>query len=57
VRGIPSHTISQGRVVFAHGDLRAEAGQGRYVKRPAFGPQFQAANKRAQALAPAAVAR
>ena len=57
VRGIPSHTISQGRVVYARGDLRAEAGQGRYVKRPAFGPQFQAANKRAQALAPAAVAR
>ena len=24
VRGVPSHTISQGRVVYANGDLRAE---------------------------------
>lgn len=57
VRGAPSHTISQGRVVYAQGDLRAEAGQGRYTKRPPFGAQFQALQKRAQQLAPQAVAR
>jgi dihydropyrimidinase len=57
VRGIPSHTISQGRVVFANGDLRAEQGKGRYIKRPAFGANFQAVQKRAQDLAPTAVAR
>ncbi|MDA8454091.1 dihydropyrimidinase [Acidovorax sp. GBBC 3334] len=57
VRGIPSHTVSQGRIVFAEGDLRAEPGKGRYVPRPAFGPQFQAAGRRAQDLAPTAVQR
>ncbi|WP_416763475.1 dihydropyrimidinase [Roseateles sp. So40a] len=57
VRGIPSHTISQGRVVYADGDLRAEAGKGRYLKRPPFGPHFKAAQARSQDLAPTAVAR
>ncbi|PTT91371.1 dihydropyrimidinase, partial [Pelomonas sp. HMWF004] len=57
VRGIPSHTISQGRVVFARGELRAEAGTGRYLKRPPFGPQFEAAAKRSADLTPTAVAR
>ncbi|MDO5289682.1 MAG: dihydropyrimidinase [Pseudomonadota bacterium] len=57
VRGVPSHTISQGRVVYAQGDLRAQQGAGRYIKRPAFGPQFAAAEKRLQATAPTAVAR
>ncbi|MFO1253668.1 MAG: dihydropyrimidinase [Inhella sp.] len=57
VKGIPSHTVSQGRVVFASGDLRAEAGRGRYLKRPAFGPNFQAVAKRSQELAPSAVSR
>ena len=57
MRGIPSHTVSQGRVVYANGDLRAEQGQGLYLKRPAFGANFQAVQKRAQDLAPTAVAR
>lgn len=57
VTGIPSHTISQGKVVFVNGDLRAEQGVGRYIKRPAFGPQFNAVQKRAEALAPTAVQR
>jgi len=57
VRGIPSHTVSQGRVVYANGDLRAEPGKGRYLKRPAFGTNFQAAALRTQDLAPTAVKR
>ena len=57
VRGIPSHTIAQGRIAFARGELRAEPGTGRYLKRPPFGPQFDAAAKRAHDLAPTAVAR
>ncbi|QPF73407.1 dihydropyrimidinase [Roseateles sp. DAIF2] len=57
VRGIPSHTISQGVIAYANGDLRAEPGRGRYLKRPAFGPNFAAAQARAQDLAPTAVAR
>jgi len=57
VRGIASHTVSHGRVVYANGDLRAEPGAGRYLKRPAFGPNFQAVAKRSHELAPTAVAR
>jgi dihydropyrimidinase len=57
VRGIPSHTVSQGRLVFVQGDLRASQGAGRYLKRPAFGADFAANQLRAQTLAPTAVAR
>ena len=57
VRGIPSHTISQGEVVYAQGDLRVEPGRGRYVPRPAFGPDFQATQRRAELLAPTPVQR
>ena len=57
VRGIPSHTISQGKLVWVQGDLRAERGAGRYIKRPAFAPQFAAAALRAETLKPTAVAR
>jgi len=57
VRGVPSHTISQGKLVFARGALRATQGAGRYIKRPAFGSNFKAVQARAQDLAPTAVAR
>ena len=57
VRGIPSHTISQGKLVFVKGDLRAERGVGRYIKRPAFGANFDANQRRAETLAPSAVVR
>ncbi len=57
IKGLVTHTVSQGRVVWADGDLRAVAGAGRYVKRPAFGPNFAAAQKRVADLAPTAVVR
>jgi dihydropyrimidinase len=57
VRGIPSHTVSQGKLVFVQGDLRAERGVGRYIKRPAFSANFAANKLRAEALAPTAVVR
>nr|WP_216293585.1 dihydropyrimidinase [Delftia acidovorans]MCA1067427.1 D-hydantoinase/dihydropyrimidinase [Delftia acidovorans] len=57
VQGMPSHTISQGVVAYAKGDLRAEMGKGRYIKRPAFGPNFDAVQRRAATLQPTAVAR
>nr|WP_314546826.1 dihydropyrimidinase [uncultured Massilia sp.] len=38
VRGVPTHTVAAGKVVYADGDLRAERGAGRYVERPAFAP-------------------
>jgi dihydropyrimidinase len=42
VRGVPSHTVSAGQLVYALGDLRAVKGAGRYVERPAFGATFSA---------------
>ena len=57
VRGIPSHTLSQGKLVFVQGELRAERGVGRYIKRPAFGSNFAATKLRSQTLAPSAVVR
>ena len=57
VRGMPSHTISQGAVVYVQGDLRAEQGKGRYIKRPAFGPNFDAVQRRATTLKPTGVER
>jgi dihydropyrimidinase len=41
VQGVPSHTISRGKLVFERGELRAERGAGRYVRRPPFAPQKQ----------------
>jgi dihydropyrimidinase len=57
VRGIPSHTISRGELVFVQGDLRAVRGAGQYVKRPAFSSNFAASRLRAEALRPSAVVR
>ncbi len=57
VLGRPSHTVSGGRVVFADGDLRAVRGAGQYIKRPAFGTQFDALARKAALAAPTAVAR
>ena len=57
VKGVNTHTISQGRVVYADGDLRAVRGAGRHVKRPPFGPQFDALARKAALEAPVPVAR
>ena len=57
VKGLPSHTVSQGELVYVQGDLRAVQGKGRYIKRPAFGPDFGAAQQRAQTQKPTAVTR
>jgi len=57
VRGVPSHTVSQGKLVFVQGDLRAERGVGRYIKRPAFNANFAPLALRAEALKPSAVVR
>ncbi|MNO83443.1 D-hydantoinase/dihydropyrimidinase [compost metagenome] len=57
VRGVPSHTISQGRVVWADGDLRAERGAGRYIERPPYPAVFDLLSKRAELNQPVAVKR
>jgi dihydropyrimidinase len=57
VTGVPVFTLSQGVVVWAEGELRAREGAGRYIKRPAFGPDFSAAAAWERQRAPQAVAR
>ncbi|WP_295954292.1 dihydropyrimidinase, partial [Rhodoferax sp.] len=57
VKGVPTHTLSRGKVVYTQGDLRAERGAGQYVKRPPFGPQFDALAKKTALHEPVAVAR
>jgi dihydropyrimidinase len=41
VRGLVVHTFSRGTHLWADGDLRAEAGRGRYLARAPFGPAYQ----------------
>ena len=57
VTGAPTTTISQGKVVYVDGDLRAARGAGRYVQRPAFSPQFDAMARWGKQHAPVAVQR
>jgi dihydropyrimidinase len=57
VKGLATHTLSRGALVYANGDLRATQGHGQYVKRPPFGPNFEAAALRTAAHAPTAVQR
>jgi dihydropyrimidinase len=45
VTGLASHTVSGGALVWKDGDLRAKKGAGRYIKRPAFPPVFEAMAK------------
>jgi dihydropyrimidinase len=55
--GVPVHTISQGKLTWTGGELRAVEGAGRYLKRPNFQPVFDAVSKVNVARQPTAVAR
>ena len=57
VQGLATVTISQGKVVWQAGELRTERGAGRYIKRPAFAPVFDALKRQAGLHQPKAVAR
>ena len=57
VQGLPVVTVARGKVVCSHGDLRAERGAGRYLKRPPFAPMFDALKRQAALHAPSAVKR
>ena len=57
VRGTASHTISQGKVVWADGKLNVERGAGRYIDRPPFATYYDAIERRREHLKPTAVER
>ncbi|HJQ59134.1 MAG TPA: dihydropyrimidinase [Vineibacter sp.] len=57
VQGVATHTIAQGKVVWADGKLDAVKGAGRYINRPTFAPYFDAAERQAEAKRPRAVPR
>ncbi|MBT8101976.1 MAG: dihydropyrimidinase [Gammaproteobacteria bacterium] len=57
VTGCASHTLSQGRVVYADGQLDVERGAGRYVDRPPFAPFYDALKIQAARAEPVAVRR
>jgi dihydropyrimidinase len=57
VQGVPSVTISQGKVVFKEGQLFVEEGAGRYIKRPAFPTVYDAIKQYKLTHAPEAVSR
>lgn len=57
VTGIPTHTLSRGKIVWANGVLDAVRGAGQYVKRPAFNPMFDALKLQSEKNKPTAVDR
>ena len=57
VTGLPVVTVSRGKLVWVHGELRAERGAGQYVPRPAFAPMFDALKRQAELHLPQAVVR
>jgi len=57
VTGCPSHTLSQGKIVYKDGQLNVERGAGRYVSRPPFAPFYDALQKQAQLAEPVPVTR
>lgn len=57
VVGIPSHTISHGKVVYANGELNVERGAGQYIEKPPFAAYYDAMQKRAEHTRPTPVER
>ena len=57
VKGIPSHTLSNGKLVYKSGELMVERGAGNYVNRPPFASYYDAVNKRRELKKPTAVKR
>jgi len=56
-KGLASHTICDGQLRYADGDLRVEKGIGQYIKRPAFPQVYSALKKQANLNQPKAVKR
>ena len=57
VKGIPSHTLSHGKIVWRNGELNAERGAGQYIKRAPFAPVLEAVARQTELNEPQAVRR
>ena len=57
VKGLPTHTISMGRLLYKQGQLMAKRNTGTYIKRPAFQTAFDALAKQAALKQPQPVKR
>lgn len=57
VQGCAQSTISQGKLVWSDGELRAVRGAGRYIKRPCFANYFDASQTERKSKVPTAVKR
>ncbi len=57
VKGVASHTLSQGRIVWADGKLRTERGAGRYIEKPPFASYYGAVTRRNELKTPRPVKR
>lgn len=57
VTGCASHTIANGKVVFADGELNVERGAGRYVDRPVYASYYEALQLKMEHEEPTAVQR
>lgn len=57
VKGCASHTLSQGKVVWADGKLDVERGAGRYIEKPPFASYYDAMQKQAERKRPQPVRR
>jgi len=57
VTGCASHTISQGKVVYADGELNVTRGAGRYINRPPYASYYDAIQKQVELAKPQPVER
>jgi dihydropyrimidinase len=57
VKGCASHTVSDGKLKYARGELRVERGAGKHVDRPAFAPYYDAVRKQLELAVPHPVRR
>lgn len=57
VKGIPNHTVHQGKLAWSEGKLLTEPGTGRYIKRPPYPSIYETLSKQAEINAPFAIKR
>ena len=55
--GVPSHTLSQGNLLWADGKLDVKEGAGRYINRPTFPTVYEAMKKQGELRTPKPVVR